>query len=85
MPPKRNAPNTVPQTTPKNLTKVTSNASSNPESAAGLNLEQGMMVNHQKFGNGIVENLDNGKATINFQNIGNKQLLLKFAKLTIIK
>jgi DNA helicase-2/ATP-dependent DNA helicase PcrA len=43
------------------------------------------MVNHQKFGNGIIENLDNGKATINFQNIGIKQLLLKFAKLTIIK
>ena len=44
-----------------------------------------MMVNHQKFGNGIIEELDNGKATINFQNVGNKQLLLKFAKLSIIK
>jgi DNA helicase-2/ATP-dependent DNA helicase PcrA len=85
MPPKRNTPNTVPQTTPKNLTKVSSTATTAPESAASLNLENGMMVNHQKFGNGIVENIENGKATINFQNIGNKQLLLKFAKLTIIK
>ena len=84
MPPKRNAPATVPQTTPKNLTKVSSTTTA-PESAATLNLENGMMVNHQKFGNGIVENIENGKATINFQNIGNKQLLLKFAKLTIIK
>jgi DNA helicase-2/ATP-dependent DNA helicase PcrA len=85
MPPKRNAPATAPQTTPKNLTKISKTAPSNPESAAGLNLEKGMMVNHQKFGNGIIENIENGKATINFQDIGNKQLLLKFAKLTIIK
>ncbi len=85
MPPKRNAPETVPQTTPKHLKKVSNTAPAPPESAASLNLEKGMMVNHQKFGNGIIENLDNGKATINFQNIGTKQLLLKFAKLTIIK
>ncbi len=85
MPPKRNAPTQVVQTTPKNLTKVSSTTAATIESAASLNLEKGMMVNHQKFGNGIVENLENGKATINFQNIGNKQLLLKFAKLTIIK
>ena len=85
MPPKRNAPATVPQTTPKNLTKVSKSVPSNPESAASLKLEQGMMVNHQKFGNGIIDNIENGKATINFQDIGNKQLLLKFAKLSIIK
>lgn len=84
MPPKRNAPATVPQTTPKNLTKVSKTTTAPTESAASLNLEKGMMVNHQKFGNGIVENIENGKATINFQNTGNKQLLLKFAKLTII-
>jgi DNA helicase-2/ATP-dependent DNA helicase PcrA len=85
MPPKRNAPVTVAQTTPKNLTKVSSTATASPESAASLDLAKGTMVNHQKFGNGIVENIENGKATINFQNIGSKQLLLKFAKLTIIK
>jgi DNA helicase-2/ATP-dependent DNA helicase PcrA len=85
MPPKRNTPKTVSQTTPKHLTKVNNKTTTKTDSAAGLSLEQGMMVNHQKFGNGIIENLDNGKATINFQNIGNKQLLLKFAKLTIIK
>jgi len=85
MPPKRNAPAQVKQTTPKNLTKINTKTSGNVESAVKLNLTKGTMVNHQKFGNGIVENLENGKATINFQNIGNKQLLLKFAKLTIIK
>lgn len=85
MPPKRNTPPQAIQTTPKNLTKVSGNAPVKADSAASLKLEEGMMVNHQKFGNGIIENLDNGKATINFQNIGNKQLLLKFAKLSIIK
>jgi DNA helicase-2/ATP-dependent DNA helicase PcrA len=85
MPPKRNAPPQAIQTTPKNLTKVSRNAPVKADSAASLKLEEGMMVKHQKFGNGIIENLDNGKATINFQNIGNKQLLLKFAKLSIIK
>ena len=85
MPPNRSAPAQVVQTTPKNLTKVSGNAPVKVDSAATLKLEEGMMVNHQKFGNGIIENLDNGKATINFQNIGNKQLLLKFAKLSIIK
>ncbi|MCB0401860.1 MAG: UvrD-helicase domain-containing protein [Flavobacteriales bacterium] len=75
----------VAPSTPKNLKRVSSVAAPAGDSAANLNLETGMMVNHQKFGNGIIEHLENGKATINFQNIGNKQLLLKFAKLTIVK
>ena len=86
MPSKKNPPPKVIQTTPKNLTKIS--ASSTPPdqgSASNLKLEKGMMVNHQKFGNGIIENIENGKATINFQDIGNKQLLLKFAKLSIVK
>ncbi|MEJ6736746.1 MAG: UvrD-helicase domain-containing protein [Flavobacteriales bacterium] len=83
--PKRSTPLQVVQTNPKNLTKVSGNAPVKTDSAASLKLEKGMMVNHQKFGNGIIDSLDNGKATINFQNIGNKQLLLKFAKLSIIK
>ena len=85
MPPKKNPTAKTVHTTPKNLTKVSNSVTTKVDSAASLKLEQGMMVNHQKFGNGIIENLENGKATINFQNVGNKQLLLKFAKLTIIK
>lgn len=80
---KKTAPPQPIHTTPKNLTKV--GASSGDVSANTLNLSEGMMVKHQKFGNGVIKTLENGKATINFQNIGNKQLLLKFAKLTIIK
>ncbi|MCK4678345.1 MAG: UvrD-helicase domain-containing protein [Bacteroidales bacterium] len=53
------------------------------------NLQTGMLVAHQRFGKGKVINVDgagpNRKATVFFPNIGQKQLLLKFAKLKIIK
>jgi DNA helicase II / ATP-dependent DNA helicase PcrA len=48
---------------------------------------QGMMVEHQRFGVGKVIKIEgispNKKATVFFQNAGQKQLLLKFAKLKI--
>jgi DNA helicase-2/ATP-dependent DNA helicase PcrA len=43
-----------------------------------------MKVSHEKFGIGEIEQLEDGKATINFTNSGKKQLLLKFAKLNIV-
>lgn len=52
-------------------------------------LQTGMEVEHEKFGFGkIVQmegNLPDIKATVFFQGLGNKQLLLKFAKLRIVK
>ncbi len=55
----------------------------------GLNdLQTGMEVEHQRFGIGKVINLEgngsNRKATVFFKSTGQKQLLLKFAKLKII-
>ncbi|MBC7382479.1 MAG: UvrD-helicase domain-containing protein [Bacteroidia bacterium] len=51
------------------------------------NLKTGMQVIHQRFGSGIVVNLegvsDNVKATIEFEGQGRKILVLKFAKLKI--
>lgn len=48
---------------------------------------QGMVVEHQRFGTGKVLKVEgvppNRKATVFFQNAGQKQLLLKFAKLKI--
>jgi DNA helicase-2/ATP-dependent DNA helicase PcrA len=48
----------------------------------------GMQVEHQRFGVGKVLKVEgvlpNIKATVFFQNVGHKQLLLKFAKLKII-
>ncbi len=53
------------------------------------NLNVGMQVQHDRFGNGKVVNMDgdfpNNKATIFFEGIGQKQLLIKFAKLRIVE
>ena len=47
-----------------------------------------MTVLHQKFGQGKVVEIEgtgaNKKATVAFAAVGNKQLILKFAKLRII-
>jgi DNA helicase-2/ATP-dependent DNA helicase PcrA len=52
------------------------------------NLQVGMQVEHERFGFGKVINVEGNKpdvkATIFFKEIGQKQLLLKFAKLSII-
>lgn len=49
------------------------------------NLKEGQRVKHQRFGMGVIKSLEgagpNKKATITFENVGEKKLLLKFAKL----
>ena len=56
-------------------------------SAAG-SLSEGCRIEHQRFGKGTVLKIEgtgeNTKATVEFQNAGTKQLLLKFAKFTIL-
>ncbi len=51
-------------------------------------IQSGMQVEHQKFGQGKVLNVEgagaNKKVTVFFQTVGQKQLLLQFAKLRII-
>ena len=71
-------------TTPKNLTKISPNTPPSADNASTLTLDIGMTVEHQKFGLGQIEVLENGKATINFNRVGKKQLLLKFAKLKVL-
>jgi len=60
---------------------------SNASSAAG-SLSEGCRIEHQRFGIGTVLKMEgtgeNTKATVEFQNAGTKQLLLKFAKFTIL-
>ena len=52
-------------------------------------LKVGMVIEHQRFGRGTVVKLegtgDNEKATVAFQHTGTKQLLLKFARFTIVQ
>ena len=61
-----------------------------PQSAIGnIGLKEGNVIEHQRFGIGVVVKVEgtgeNTKATVEFQNAGTKQLLLKFAKYTIIR
>lgn len=57
-------------------------------SANQIDLEVGNRVGHAKFGVvnviGIEGSSPNQKATIDFDSIGKKQLLLKFAKLDLL-
>lgn len=57
--------------------------------ASASKIEAGMRVEHLRFGKGKVTALEgeepNKKATIQFDQVGEKQLLLKFAKLRILK
>ena len=60
-----------------------------PQSAIGdIGLREGNVIEHQRFGIGTVVKIEgsgeNTKATVNFQNAGTKQLLLKFAKYSIV-
>ena len=60
-----------------------------PQSAIGdIGLKDGNVIEHQRFGVGTVVKVEgsgeNAKATVDFKNVGTKQLLLKFARYTII-
>ena len=66
---------------------VSSGSSASKASSAG-SLSEGCRIEHQRFGIGTVLKIEgtgeNTKATVEFQNAGTKQLLLKFAKFTIL-
>lgn len=63
-----------------------STASSAGSSSCGL--QEGMKIEHQRFGRGTVLKIEgtgeNTKATIEFVHSGTKQLLLKYAKFTVV-
>ena len=83
--PNQNTPNTrSTQTIQKPRTAAVPN---NP--AAINSIMPGMRVSHEKFGIGKVLGIegagDSRKATVFFEGVGQKQLMLKFAKLTIVE
>ena len=55
----------------------------------GGELREGALVEHSRFGLGTIERIEgtgeNCKATVRFNNLGTKQLLVKFARLKVIK
>ncbi len=67
---------------------VASAGSSASKASAAGSLSEGCRIEHQRFGIGKVLKIEgtgeNTKATVEFQNAGTKQLLLKFAKFTIL-
>ena len=76
----------------KNLVKMNIAKSASTQGANNnehlKDLQTGMEVYHERFGNGKVMNIEgvfpNSKATVEFEGTGQKQLLLKFAKLKIM-
>ncbi|MDV3537571.1 ATP-dependent DNA helicase [Elizabethkingia anophelis] len=89
---KKDAPKKLtptPALTPKNLKPVASAKINNPSGGTTDHIEVGDMVRHDRFGVGEVVFLDgtdpqNIKAKVLFQHEGEKNLILKFAKLTKI-
>ena len=67
---------------------VSSSAGSSSSGSSFGALKEGCKIEHQRFGVGIVRRIEglgeNAKATVEFQNSGVKQLLLKYAKYTIL-
>lgn len=62
--------------------------SSAPLPVAGRVLNVGQWIEHERFGSGEVLRVegegDNAKATIRFKNVGEKQLLLRFARFKVV-
>jgi len=72
----------------KNLKKVDADTSSPADTGDSAKIEAGMEVFHERFGRGKVVEIEgtgqNRKATVFFKSVGDKQLLLRFAKLKVL-
>lgn len=78
-------------TQPSSATPINTPKNNNSDFVAATpdEIDEGMRVLHQKFGQGTVMKVEgigpNKKATVMFDDCGSKQLMLKFAKLNILK
>ena len=65
-----------------------SSAAASSAGSSSCGLQEGMKIEHQRFGRGTVLKIEgtgeNTKATVEFVHSGIKQLLLKFAKFTVV-
>ncbi|MBQ8158191.1 MAG: UvrD-helicase domain-containing protein [Prevotella sp.] len=79
---------TAPRASQQNGSAAPSSSALHEGATTGHQLREGMTIEHQRFGIGTVLKVEgsgeNEKATVNFRNVGTKQLLLKFAKYKII-
>ncbi len=74
---------------PQRLTRVTNTTQTNvSNSSLNSNITVGCRVVHERFGQGEVIRLEgtgmDAKATVQFDNVGTKQLLLRFAKIRVL-
>lgn len=73
---------------PSSPLSPSSAASASVSTGLSVQLVEGSKIEHQRFGIGTVLKLEgtgeNAKATVKFVNSGTKQLLLKFAKFTVL-
>ena len=83
--PKRNTPNTAPKMPRRGLSRMDAVSKDSGNYEALTDIEIGEKVKHQRFGHGVITDIEgsgaNKKAIIRFENVGEKKLLLKFAKL----
>lgn len=67
---------------------VTASSSAASAGSSSCGLQEGMKIEHQRFGRGTVLKIEgtgeNTKATVEFVHSGTKQLLLKYAKFTVV-
>lgn len=65
-----------------------SSSTSSSAGSSSCGLQEGMKIEHQRFGRGTVLKIEgtgeNTKATVEFVHSGTKQLLLKYAKFTVV-
>ena len=87
-PPSKNAPTGDEQQRLRKLKPVNSIQNASPNRIIYNELEVGATVYHERFGKGIIKALEgvgnDKKAQVNFESGGLKNILLRFAKLTII-
>ena len=73
---------------PSSPSSTSSSASASVSTGLSVQLVEGSKIEHQRFGIGTVLKLEgtgeNAKATVKFVNSGTKQLLLKFAKFSVL-
>ena len=74
---------------PMNLKKIGTETGQVTDTGAQEDIRAGMIVEHQRFGTGKVLNVEgsgpNKKTTVFFEGVGQKQLLLQYARLKVVK
>lgn len=76
------------ETSPAGMKRVKPSAPASPNAPKLPDLKVGQYIEHERFGMGEVTDIEglgeNRKATVQFKNAGEKHLLLRFARFTII-